>query len=943
MQKVTDPALLSQLNGGTAAPAPQTSAPGVIVGRPKAPDPYRVEQDRINNAQEAERLRLAQENAELGRQKDQLAIDKARRDAEAGPIADAREGEANNLAFLGRAESALNEYNTLEKKLGGPRSWVGGAIAGLPGGQDLLRGLPDSVGDSADRRNAERAKRDFAMNILRSDSGANAPEPEVDRLVSVYFPPAGETDPAVLESYRIAREKALEGVRAKSGRLSAQAGQAAPADNQQQAAASGVALPNAALGDPDPGPTVNGVQDAGTGGMRAIPELRGMSEEIKALIQQGAPADQIVAYANKRSADAGYGQIAPEQAQFISDVVAAHQQRPDVPVGSLGTNWQQLEMIEAGDTGGTVLGGLADSAPGAAAIGAADVVTAGYLDEIAGALGGNTDNARAVMKYSQQERPVSTFAGQLAGGAILPVGRAGSVASLAKNAGAYGAAYGSGSAEGNIGDRLTGAAIGGAVGAVTGGLVGKGQNALVGRGAATTARQTERNALLQDFKDQGVTALPANVGGAPTRVATSGAGQAFFSSGSIRNALEQQTDEFGGAIANNAAKAGSVLPADEAGMLARTAGERFSKETSQRGSRLYERAFEEAGDVKITPQSAIAEIDAKIARLSQSPDPAAAKLVKDLETFKGKLAKGVSVVGLRDARTRLSQGVYDGGLRSSADQQVYRDVLGKVSDDIERGLRDAGKDRSANMFRTADKYWSERVDYIDSVLEPIISKSRSGEDILASVESMATGKKGGVDRLRGLMRSLSDEERGNVQATIIDRLGKANKGQQNAEGDAFSAATFLTNWNGMSQKGKAAMFGNSELRQSLDQIARVAGSMKDASKYTNTSNTAGALGWQVGVSAGTAGLTNLPTAILAAGGQYLTGKLLASPKFAAWLARAPRNPTASAQRAYVSRLKNIAATEPAVAADVNRFAQFLNAANDVSPTRAAAEGQQEDN
>jgi hypothetical protein len=947
MQKVTDPALLSQLNGGTAAPAPQTSAPGVIVGRPKQPS--QVEQQRI--AMEQERLRMSQQDqalqqrqAELSAQNTTLDIMKKQQAAAAGPAGEATEGERKASGFLKRALNAETNYGGIDfnpdqpgRQPVEPRSYIGQKLA--EGAPDFLNSLPAAVGNSEQRQMADQAQREFIAAILRYDSGAAIPDSEFVTNAKIYFPQPGDTD-AVIAQKAQARRVAIEGLRDSAGRL----GTGVNLDTtqrDQQAAAPG--LPNAALGNPDPGPTVNGVQDAGTGGMKAIPELRGMSEEIKALIQQGAPADQIVAYANKRSADAGYGQIAPEQAQFISDVVAAHQQRPDVPVGSLGTNWQQLEMIEAGDTGGTVLGGLADSAPGAAAIGAADVVTAGYLDEITGALGGNTDNARAVMKYSQQERPVPTFAGQLAGGAVLPVGRAGSVASLAKNAGAYGAAYGSGSAEGSIGDRLTGAAIGGAVGAVTGGLVGKGQNALVGRGAATTARQTERNALLQDFKDQGVTALPANVGGAPTRVATSGAGQAFFSSGSIRNALEQQTDEFGGAIANNAAKAGSVLPADEAGMLARTAGERFSKETSQRGSRLYERAYAEAGDVKITPQSAIAEIDAKIARLSQSPDPAAAKLVKDLETFKGKLAKGVSVVGLRDARTRLSQGVYDGGLRSSADQQVYRDVLGKVSDDIERGLRDAGKDRAANMFRTADKYWSERVDYIDSVLEPIISKSRSGEDILASVESMATGKKGGVDRLRGLMRSLSDEERGNVQATIIDRLGKASKGQQNAEGDAFSAATFLTNWNGMSQKGKAALFGNSELRQSLDQIARVAGSMKDASKYTNTSNTAGALGWQVGVSAGTAGLTNLPTAILAAGGQYLTGKLLASPKFAAWLARAPRNPTASAQRAYVSRLKNIAATEPAVAADVNRFAQFLNAANDVSPTRAAAEGQQENN
>jgi hypothetical protein len=117
--------------------------------------------------------------------------------------------------------------------------------------------------------------------------------------------------------------------------------------------------------------------------------------------------------------------------------------------------------------------------------------------------------------------------------------------------------------------------------------------------------------------------------------------------------------------------------------------------------------------------------------------------------------------------------------------------------------------------------------------------------------------------------------------------------------------------------------------------------MKDAGKYTNTSNTAGALGWQVGISAGAASLANLPVAALAALAQYGSGKLLASPKFASWLARAPRNASPAQARNYVARLKGVAASEPVIAADVNRFAQFLNAANDVSPARAAAQGQQE--
>lgn len=928
-----------------SAPAPASRGPLLNPKIPDAPDPRTLRRDAVTDANTARDDARADEAARRAAAAEARAAEEYRAKMAAGPAAQASEGERKAAGFLKRAINADTTYMGIDfdPNQGGqqpvePRSYIGQKLA--DNAPDLLNSLPSAVGNSDQRQSADQAQREFIAAILRYDSGAAIPDGEFVTNAKIYYPQPGDSETVIAQKAR-SRKVAIDGLIDAAGRLGAQSRPAAT--DEGQAGVPATALPSAALGRPDPGVNATGVQDGGSGGFSAIPEFRGMAADVQSMIQQGVPAEQVIEYVSKRHADAGRQAPNAERLQFIRDVVADHERDPRVPVGSLANGWQMLEMQENPEIGGTVLGTLADSAPGAAAIGAADVVTGGFLDEISGVLGGNTDNARSVMDYSAQERPVSTFAGNVAGGAVLPIGRAGTVNALARDSAIFGGVYGAGSAEGDIGDRLVGGGIGAATGALTGYGAGKLTNALGARSTAKAARQTERNALLQDFNEQGVTALPANVGGAPTRVATAGAGQAFFSSGSIRNAVDNQAGEFGEAVGRNAAKAGSKLPADEAGMLARQAGERFSRESSARGGRLYDRAYTEAGDVKIVPQSAIQELDTQIARLSQSPDDSAAKLAKELTTFKGKLEKGVSVVGLRDARTRLSQGVYDGKLRSGADQQIFRDVLGRVSDDIENGLRGAGKDRAAKMFRTADKYWSERVDYIDSVLEPIISKSRSGEDILASVESMATGKKGGVDRLRGLMRSLSDEERGNVQATVIDRLGKANRGAQDAEGEVFSPATFLTNWNGLSQKGKAALFGNSDLRQSLDQIARVASSMKDAGKYTNTSNTAGALGWQVGISAGAASLANLPTAALAALAQFGSGKLLAWPKFASWLARAPRNANPAQARNYVARLKSVAASEPVIAADVSRFAQFLNAANDVSPSRAVAQGQQEDN
>lgn len=912
------------------APTQTRTAPGFIPGTPKTPDPYQVGQDSIANANEAERIRIARENADRDAAK--FASDQADKAAKEAAAAEAQKSattEIESVLSAARKAKELSRDGWFATGFGaGTAKGIGGttasdvkALLDTIGGNtafDRLQRMREAsptggaVGQVSDTEQQMLKSTIAALDQAQSDEQFQA---QMDRIIEVYS--------GILK--RIAPEKAQQ------------------QDNQQQGLTLTSGLPNAGMGSPDSGLQPNGVQDAATGGLKAVPEFRGMSSDVQSMVQQGASADQIVQYVAQRHAAAGFDPPNAERVAFLRQLVADHQARPDIPVSSLAKGWQTLEMVESADKGGSLLGQAADSPVGAAAIGAADAVTGGFLDEITGALGGNTDNARAVMKASQQERPISTIAGNIAGGALLPIGKATSPLSLAKAGAAYGGVYGAGSADGNIGDRLTGGAIGALAGGVSGYAGGKAIGALQARSASRAAAQGERNALLQDFKAQGVDPMAANVGGPASKVATGGAGQAFFSAGSIRNAAERQTGQFGEAVGKNAAQAGSVLPADEAGLLARTAAERYSKQTSQRGAALYDRAYQAAGGEKIVPQSAISEIDAQIARLSQSPDASAASLVKELGAFKKKLEEGVSIVGLRDARTRLSQGVYDGKLRSSADQQVYRNVLDRISTDIQDGLQAAGKDRAAGMFRTADKYWSERVDYIDKVLEPIVGKNRSGEQILQSVESMATGKGGGVARLRDIMRSLSDEERGNVQATIIDRIGRATKGAQGAEGETFSANTFLTNWNGLSQKGKSVLFGNSELRQSLDQLARVAASVKDTTRYANTSNSAGALGWQAFVSTGAYTAGGLPSALLAAGGQYITGKMLASPRFAAWLARAPKKPTAQAVQAYTKRLHSIAAAEPVIAADIGRFSQFLNAANDVSPVGAAAQGQQENN
>lgn len=457
---------------------------------------------------------------------------------------------------------------------------------------------------------------------------------------------------------------------------------------------------------------------------------------------------------------------------------------------------------------------------------------------------------------------------------------------------------------------------------------------MAGYGAAgipnALAQPRVASPVAQAAQQQGVQMLPADVGGATTRRLTSAAAQAPLSAPPIVRAAEQANAQFGNATQR--ATQGTRLAADDAGAVVSKAGERFTKQSRETGGALYTRAEKMAEGVRIKAKGAVQTIDEQIAQLQDGGD-VNAPLINALTTFRNSLAKneGIRIGGMRDIRTGAQKAAYSDDLRSTPANRVFGIVADAISRDIDAGLSQAGREGAAKAFKTADAYWRDRVQYIDKVLEPVIGGGKSGESVLQAVESMAQGKGKGVQTLIKLMRSVDKDEAADIQATIIDRLGKSRAGQQNADGTTYSAAEFLTNWNKMSGKGKAALFPDQQVRKNLDELAMIADNMKQAGRFANSSNTGGAIAGQVILSGGL-GAVSLPAFLMGSGAQYLTGMLLASPKFTQWLAKVPANP--QAQAAHVRRLDAIASAEPIIANDIASVKQFL--ANAPSSSRAAA-------
>lgn len=171
------------------------------------------------------------------------------------------------------------------------------------------------------------------------------------------------------------------------------------------------------------------------------------------------------------------------------------------------------------------------SAPGSAAMGAADATTFGWGDELASYLGSGLSGVprdqvlqemRGGAQQAQSDNPGSYLAGQVGGGLAqgLATGGAGFGANAAAKTGStlgqvalgsaldgslYGGAYGAGSADGSLTDRLKGGGIGAAVGGVAGGAmpyitsaVGAGAKRLISPFASSPEREAAVKILAQE-------------------------------------------------------------------------------------------------------------------------------------------------------------------------------------------------------------------------------------------------------------------------------------------------------------------------------------------------------------------------------------------------------------------------------------------------------------
>ncbi|WP_312321246.1 hypothetical protein [Stenotrophomonas sp.] len=317
------------------------------------------------------------------------------------------------------------------------------------------------------------------------------------------------------------------------------------------------------------------------------------------------------------------------------------------------------------------------------------------------------------------------------------------------------------------------------------------------------------------------------------------------SAGVMGRFVEQQADDIGGGLRQIADDVTPNASAERAGRAVERGVETFNKNVGATRRALYWQADQHIPDATQTPmRNTVREIIALT-----TPDPAAsattgsmiqptiARLRKniedDLAANGGNLTYGV----LRKIRSEIGEQIGDASpLNPPSDLRELKRLYAALSSDMTDAAKAQGPDAVAAATR-ANNYTRASADRLDAI-QRVVEKAGGPEKVYLAVMS---GTKDGGTTLRSVLQSLPEEGQKAVTGAVLKRMGMATPGAQDATGEAFSAATFLTNWNKVSPEARRALFDRygPGFTKQVDQIARVADNIKSGAKvYANPSGTA---------------------------------------------------------------------------------------------------------
>lgn len=279
--------------------------------------------------------------------------------------------------------------------------------------------------------------------------------------------------------------------------------------------------------------------------------------------------------------------------------------------------------------------------------------------------------------------------------------------------------------------------------------------------------------------------------------------------------------------------------------------------------------------------------------LPELPVPTAADIESQVQGRVAAMVDGrLPYEAVQKTRTLVGKQIANNNFASDVPTGDWRLLYGGLSDDMGAAAADAGPD-AMRAFNRANKYYGATQKRSEAISH-VVNRETPEEIFNAAMR----GTKDGATTLTKLLRSLPDTSRKEVASAVLARLGRATKGQQNADGTAFSTSTFLSNWAELGPRARAALFDRfgPDFRRQVEGIAQTASNLRDGSRVFSNPSGSAASAAQISGATGLMALLGtgqLGAAGLAGGGMVannLLARLLTNPGSAQWLAQRTQVP-----------------------------------------------------
>lgn len=320
------------------------------------------------------------------------------------------------------------------------------------------------------------------------------------------------------------------------------------------------------------------------------------------------------------------------------------------------------------------------------------------------------------------------------------------------------------------------------------------------------------------------------------------------------------------------------------------------------------------------------------------PNNAIKALARRIEAF-GIMARNgeLSFNDLRALRTEILADARKANISTPGSyDRLLNDVADALTDDLNRSAAELGGDAAADMLASVNKkyrIYKEGVAKTLQKIEETDADERAFEYVMASARSQGPE---GIKAIQRLREVFTDDEWGDVVASVFHNLGKPNP---SAPADEFSVSTFMTALNRIRKNGPQAMetlVGGTQyagVAADLFKFIDVVDALKNVKRVGNVSQTAGAMhimmvaqalgGTAVGLQTGDVGggVAGLVGTILA---PKAAAKLLTSPGFVNWIAT-PAGEAGKELTKHMAKLALIAKAEPYIAEEIKQFASAFRA------------------